>query len=353
MFKKTTACLLLAVFASCLSAAIASADDAPATPSLDTLIGRLAEKATAGQAVTDLVAYANQDDQQRQAAVRALNNVAARGDALTQRGWAIAAMGDIEGLDVDEMMLQIHTDGNQPILVRTWAAAARVKMAKTSAGLIEKASLVQQFPALGRPIGMRLIEQLNSDAEVSAAGILSVTLRVPTLQQALVPTILALGPEKLAVALTTASDQNVRRQAAAYLGTMANQGDTTVAQRVIDAYAFDANAKHVTWHGGPLFLPGIAWQKDDSQALVGNLIRWHLWCDRNALTAEKTQIHNNIRSLGLANAAGYQSPDWQEAATVAWLQVWGKTMGRAELETILREQGVLADRTYAVALRGL
>ena len=345
---------MVAVLITALTASIAMAkDEAPSGP-LSDLIKNMAVKKTAEQAVADLVAHAGKGAEQRSATVKALNAVAAKGDNLTQRGWAIAALGDIEGQDVDEMLLQIHSDGGQPMLVRTWAAAGRVKMAKSAAGLIEKAALIQQFPALGRPIGMRLVEQLSADSGgASAEGILSVTLQVPTLQQALIPAILALGPDKLTVALTTAKDQNVRRQAAAYLGTLAGQGDATVAQSVIKAYAFDPKAKDVTWQGGPLFLPGIAWQKEDARALVGNLIRWHLWCDRNGRAAEKTQIHNNIRSLGLANSAGYQSPGWEEAGSVPWLAVWGKTMGREELEAILEEQSVSGNETYAAALKGL
>ena len=346
-----TAALLICT----LAASLAMAKDEAPQGALSDLIKDLAEKKTAEQAVADLVAHAGKGADQRSATVKALNEVAVKGDNLTQRGWAIAALGDIEGQDVDEMLLQIHSDGGQPMLVRTWAAAGRVKMAKSAASLIEKAALVQQFPALGRPIGMRLVDQLNSESggDVSAEGVLSVTLRVPTLQQALVPTILALGPEKLTKALTSAKDQNVRRQAAAYLGTLAGQGDDTVAQNVINAYKFDADAKNVTWQGGPLFLPGIKWQKKDAQALVGNLIRWHLWCDRQGRKAEQTQIHNNIRSLGLAGAAGYQSPGWQDTGTVPWLKVWGKAMGRGELEAILQEQGVSGNAKYAAALKGL
>jgi hypothetical protein len=55
---------------------------------------------------------------------------------------------------------------------------------------------------------------------------------------------------------------------------------------------------------------------------------------------EQTQIHNNIRSLGLARAAGYQSPGWQDVPTVEWLVVWGNAVGRDEVFEMLQDQGV-------------
>ena len=84
--------------------------------------------------------------------------------------------------------------------------------------------------------------------------------------------------------------------------------------------------------------------------LVGALIRWHLWCDINGKSDEQQQIHNNIRSLGLARAAGYQSPGWQKADTKAWLSAWGQAVGKDEISDILKEQNVLDNRDYASVL---
>ena len=122
---------------------------------------------------------------------------------------------------------------------------------------------------------------------------------------------------------------------------MAQQGNQEgVAKMVTKALEFDDMAENVPWNGGPLFLPGIAWSKQDAQQLVGQLIRWNLWCDIKNKKNEQKQIHNNIRSLGLARAAGYQSPGWNEVDCSAWLQSWGALMGRAEIKEILEQQGV-------------
>jgi len=182
---------------------------------------------------------------------------------------------------------------------------------------------------------------------------LTVSLRIPQLQQALAPAIIALGPKDLSAALVTAKDQNVRRQAAAYLGSLAGRGDKGVPAAVIEVYKFDPDAKDVAWKGGPLFVPGINWNKEDARALVGNLISWHLWCDIRGRKSEQKQIHNNIRSLSLARAAGYQGPGWQDIGTVQWLTIWGKAVGRKEIERMLKQQGVDTNRKYSSVLESL
>ena len=82
----------------------------------------------------------------------------------------------------------------------------------------------------------------------------------------------------------------------------------------------------------------------------GNLIRWNLWCDIKGKSDEQRQIHNNIRSLGLASAAGYQSPQRGSMDAGAWLVVWGEAVGKGEIESILQEQNVDGDEKYAQVL---
>jgi len=215
-------------------------------------------------------------------------------------------------------------------------------------------SLVQQFPALQRPLRLKVVAELNQGADgVSPEELLSLSIRVPQIQQSLAGTIRGFGAERITSVMVSASDQNVRRQAAAYLAGMAQQGDQEVASAVIAAVKFDRQATEVAWKGGPLFVPGIAWKKEVARALVGQLIRWHVWCDRHAKKPELLQLHNNLRSLSLARAAGYQSPGWQQADTPRWLTAWGKVVGRAGLEKILKEQGVADNARYAAVLKKL
>jgi hypothetical protein len=200
---------------------------------------------------------------------------------------------------------------------------------------------------------MRLVEKLNGEGEVSVEKLLTTTMKVPQIQQALVPAILAKGADALVKVMTSASDQNVRRQATAYLGTLAVQGDDSASKAVLQAYHFDPDADDVPWKDGPLFVPGINWQKDDARALAGNLIAWHVWCDRHGRDAEKRQIHNNLRSVALARAAGYGRPRFEYSDTAAWLTIWGKALGRDAVNELLEIQLVTDVPKYAKVLNQL
>ena len=316
-------------------------------PTIRQLLNDLSHKEKAEAAVEQLIARGDEAKDQ-------LKGEVIEGGDLTRRGWAVVALGEIGGDDIDALFKKVHEDGQQPMLVRTWCAAGRVAMVDSTEELTSLAPLVQQFPAVGRPLGMRLVEQLSGGEEASAEGLLAVSLQVSQLQSALAPAILATGADKLTVAMAQAKDQNVRRQAAAYLATLAQQGSKDdVAKAVVKQYAFDPMAKEVPWNDGPLFVPGIQWDKENAKALAGDLVKWHLWCDINSKAAEQNQIHNNIRSLGLANAAGYQSPGFQNVGTVQWLQTWGKAFGKEELQGILAEQKVEDNAKYNAALKGL
>ena len=321
----------------------------------DELIQKLENSKTAHQAIEEIIAYAKGSDFNREAVIKDLLEVVRTDDSLTKRGWAIAALAEIGGQDVDEYLLNVHADEKQEQIVRTWAAAARVTMTRTVNGLIEKANLVSQFPALGRPIGIRIVEKLSDDSsQGDPEKVLAVTQKVPLLQEALASTIMAFGPAKLTDVMIHADDTNIRRLAAAYLGTLAQQGNgDKVAEEVANQLKFDMSAKNVPWTGGALFVPGIQWKKEDARKLVGQLIRWNLWCDIRGKTQEQRQIHNNIRSLGLARAAGYTSPGWNEVDCIAWLKAWGAAMGRGEIQDILKQQDVDNNQEYASALKNL
>ena len=308
--------------------------------SIDEMLAQLSSNKTKDQAIAAIVKYSKKNEDSYKTIVKSLSQIARLGEDLVQRGWAIAALAEIGGLEIDEILLNIHSDEKQEDVVRNWAAAARVSMTRTTAGLIEKANLVNQFPSLGRPIGLRLIEQMSGENNARVEDMIEVTTTVPQLAQALAPAIMARNTDELVNTMLTASDQNVRRMAASFVATKAQQGSTDIADPIIEVVKFDADANAVPWQGGPLFIPQIAWGEDDSRALVGNLIRWMVWCDTNNDSKNTRVIHNNIRSLALANAAGYKSPGWNDADVRQWLIAWGNCRGRAEIEAILNEQEI-------------
>lgn len=321
----------------------------------DVLIAKLENSKTASDAIAELRKSAMADETVREKIVGSLLNVVRGDESISKRGWAIAALAEIGGQDVDEYLLNVHANEKQKKIVRTWAAAARVSMTRTVNGLIEKANLIPQFPALGRPIGMRIVEKMSSDqVDVDPEKVLGVSIKVPQLNSALAPMIMNFGSEKLTDVMISAKDQNIRRTAAGYLAAMAQQGEKDkVSKAVLEVLKFDANSMSVPWKSGPLFVPGIQWTKEDATSLVANLVRWHLWCDINGKTDEMRQIHNNIRSLSLANAAGYQSPGWRDANVQAWLKAWGAVVGKDGIKTILDEQNVGGVQKYAAVLNQL
>lgn len=354
VYRRPKATLLIAVLLG-LVAGTAFADEPAPQFKQDDLIAGLDNSKTAHEAIQDIRAFAAKNDGNRENIISELLDVVQTDESLPKRGWAIAALAEIGGQDVDEYLLNVHADEDQEKIVRTWAAAARVSMTRTVNGLIEKANLIPQFPALGRPIGIRIVEKLSKDStKVDPEKVLGVTQKVPQLQSALAPTIMAFGAEQLTDVMLRAKDQNVRNIAAGYLGAIAQQGEANeVAKIVSKGLTFDTMDENVPWNGGPLFIPAIQWSQKDARELVGHLIRWNVWCDIKGKSKEQKQIHNNIRSLGLARAAGYQSPGWNEVNCSAWLQAWGALMGRAEIKAILEEQGVANNDDYASVLRNL
>lgn len=311
------------------------------------LIARLSDAEKADRTVAALVALGDE-------AVPLLSGEAIEGNDLERRGWAIACLAEIGGAEAAATLRRVHRDPQQSMLVRTWAAAGSLAMMESMKEIVENAPLLQQFPALERPFGLRILAELDrTNQPASPEKLLQLSLTFPLLQSAIAPRLRDIEAAELTTAMATAEDQNVRRQAAAYLAAIAWQGPKRhqeVSQAIVEQCRFDGEATDVPWSGGPLFVPAVAWNQRHGRQLVGDLIRWHLWCDRHDKLEEKTQIHNNIRSWTLAQAAGYQSPGFQEVDTVAWLTVWREAMGRDEVQEILREQGVVDDDKYSEAL---
>ena len=330
-------------------ASLASAQDQKTTePTTAELIHQLGDAEQADIAAEVLVARG-------ESAVSDLTREASRGDDIAVRGWCIVCLREIGGEQIDAPLSELQNDGEQPELVRTWAAAARVQLADSTEQLLEFAKLIDEFPALDRPIGRRLVAKFSEgDKPDSAEDLLSAVVAVPQLQTSLAPAILAWGADSLAEAMTGARNRNVRHKATAYLGTMATGQYKSVAAAVIRAYTFDSKADTVPWEGGPLFLPALNWSKPDARALVGNLVAWHVWCEHHAESAQKLflqrQIHNNLSSGRLSYPAGYRIRGFRVAGPEPWLRTFGRVCGRGKIEQMLKEQGLSDEPRYIQVL---
>lgn len=273
-------------------------------------------------------------------AVDSLLDAVVDGRSPVQRGWAVLTLQAIGGERVDAELKKLHDDSGLPGLVRAWAAAARIQTMSSLADLAPLAAIAAQLPAIQRPLTKRVLALAGTVRGWKGLDqLLDLATRFPHLNQALQPAAQQMGPAAMIGVMRKSTNGNVRRLAAGYVGAFASQ-DASVARQVVRAYRFRPGAQVTPWEGGPLFVPALNWTREDARDLAGALIRWHLWADLNGKADIKKQIHNNLRSLQLARAAGFRGPGWQEVDTLRWLQIWGKATSRSEIGRILREQGV-------------
>ena len=332
------------LFALALLAAPLSARAASPTE----LIAALSSKEQAPAALDQLVAL-------KQDALPALGAAAEDGRDLTQRGWAIVGLRRVGGAQADQVLARIVEGAQQPALVRTWAAAARIDLAPDLDALLALAPLAQAYPATQRPMMKRVGELVNTGQPISAERLMLAAAQDYQLQAALAPTVVALPSDALLQPMLHSTNQRVRMMAASFLATQGQRpgGAEGVAAVVVRGLAFEPAAQDVPWAGGPLYIPGIAWKKAPATQLVGQLIRWYLWADRHGNAAAKTQVANNLNSLGLGNVVGYQ-PSWGDSDSAAWLRIWAQVAGgRAAVRALLAEQGAAADPQYQPLLEKL
>ena len=298
------------------------------------LISALADAEQAQNAIPKLVAMG--DD-----AVPALRDTALHGKDIAQRGWAIQALQQIPGQDADTALLGIQDYGQAPELVRTWAAAARINRCDDIDQVLAFAPLAQTWPALNRPIQLK-VEALATELTDPGAAIAAVQMN-PNLATILAPIILGGGSDPLMETMLGHDSTEVRRMAAAYLGTWAGT-DNKNAMDIAKGYSYTPGAEAVIWEGGALYVPSIAWRKKEAQVLAGHLVSWHLFCDRKGLFDEKNQIFNNLQSINLHQAAGW--PGWPSTDTNELLVQYGQAAGKDALAKVLAEHGVQDDEKY-------
>ncbi|MDA1050063.1 MAG: DUF2330 domain-containing protein [Planctomycetota bacterium] len=213
-----------------------------------------------------------------------------------------------------------------------------------SQSLDQLTNIAGEYPQLGDQIAMEFCRQLEaSDGLDPFEARLVTASRSPVLAKSVGPSLVSAGAEPLVRAMLQSNTTLVRRTAAGYVATLGQTSESSgpLAASVVAALKFDPSAKQAPWHNGPLFIPSIPWQQPEAQELVGNLIRWHLWADRNKEEVVRQQIYINLQSVTLASAAGYRithSPYTEE-----WLKSWKRVVGAKELKQLLAEQDAEGD----------
>jgi hypothetical protein len=256
------------------------------------------------------------------------------------QGWAIEVISHIDDERADMTLELIHSRDNVSMLVRTWAAAARIQKADSIESLADLAALSRPFPALARPLGLRATALLSPDA--SAGELLILASATPGLREALGPAILSKGAPSLMDSVLQGADDGLRRSAASYVGALGRQGKG-VAKVVATRYAFEPGAKDIPWRGGALYVPNLAWQKPEALALVSHLIEWHLYCDLKGLAGEQRQLYNNLRSIGLFRPAGLSQVPTD---THGLLHALASAAGRAPVQAMLSRHGATDNPRY-------
>lgn len=273
--------------------------------------------------------------------VPALRDVALHGSDIGARGWAIQGLTRIDDPSADTALLGIQEYGAAPELVRTWAAAGRINRAKTLDEVLALAVLAGTYPALERPIRLK-VESFSAELTDPESAI-EAMLVSPELVGPLTPTVLGSGPGPVAQVMFTHENNEVRRMAAGFLGTIGTQ-DTKSHMEIAGLYAYTPGAEQVLWEGGALYVPSLEWKKKEAQVLAGHLVSWHLYCDLNGLVDQKNQIYNNLQSINLHRAAGW--PDWPSTDTNGLLIQYGQATSKASLQKVLAEHGVADQPKY-------
>lgn len=283
-------------------------------------------------------------------AVPYLVGEATEGSSLKARGWAIVGLARLGGEASARTLEGLYNSDSSPPLVRSWAAAARVRMAVSEEELLKLVPLASRFPAVMRPLRIRILADvdLTSDGRdgEQLSSLMKLSQRLPMLQSDLQPAILAAGAGPLTERMLSDEDGNVRRQAAGYLASLGLKQPGEVARVMLAKVAFDPSAESVPWHDGPLFIPGIGWNRRLARELVSELMAWLVWCDAHAKKAESQTIINNLRSVGLLRRAGMQMPSSNQLEAVGWLRAWGSSTGKWGVEELLDEQGLLEVPKY-------
>lgn len=311
--------------------------EASIEPEIAALIKDLSDRTKAEKAVEELV-------KKGEKSVAGLLKEAFYGSDFVVQGWSIVALSRIGGKDIDNSLAALHNDGKRQALIRNWAAAGRLSMAADKEALLKLAPLCATMPALGKPLAKKLAAFAGAD---STEALILLAQQNPTIAEHIATVISSRGAEELAKVMVSAKDMKVRMLAAQYLG-----GQPDAASATINIYAFTLDSDKAPWDGGPLYVPGINWTKEDGEKLVTNLLKWGVWCERASKSTEIQQITNNLNSIQLARNVGYEM-NRRGSDVAGWLKIWGKAKGKAAVEEILKANKAETDERYKGVLEGL
>lgn len=269
--------------------------------------------------------------------VQALIDVVRIDSNIARRGWAVICLNELNSAKSTAALDRIINAPELPHLIHTWAAAARVDDMTHVEDLQQFAGLCNQYPALRRPFLLQ-IERMapEQDSVELYEHLLTFMVTDYRMQQSLAPVMLKASPGQLAQILMKSRNIDVRRQAAAWLATQKQHGNTQVNNLLTSALRFTRDAKTVPWANGPLFLPAVRWNRKEALALGDELTAWFVWCAANQQPEEIQKIKTALSSIQLMQAAGYRnlSDNLND-----WLTTWERVTGADAMAKLMDRTG--------------
>lgn len=301
------------------------------------IVDALSDPARSGPALEGLL--------RRSDAKSALTEIArSRVDAVA-RGWAVVGLSRLPGSDVDDTLQQLAADAEPPMLVRTWAAAGWIGRSPDLAALSQRSALRYQMPALERPIQMKA-ESLLQGASMRELILASAD---PNIAQMVAPVVISRAKvEDLLPLVYTSPEDALRRQSAAFLASLGQRDQRAAAQGVLRALRFSKTGP-TPWAGGALYVPAIGWQGEDATQLTDALFRWWLRLaivENDAAAAQ--QVYNNLYSIGLIYAAGYQMSFSEPIGLVREVK---DRKGKDAARKLLTDVGLSGDERFEAVIR--
>jgi len=267
------------------------------------LIKQLANDELAPSAAASLITIGK-------SAISPLSEVVVSHESMVARGWAVVAVARIGGSKAKTLLDKWSTNSDLPELVRTWSAAARIEMADNLPELQGLLARTNGQPALKKPWNKQALKVLQESGTLDGGDLTTMLELVNSNRQlasAVAPAIIKQPTKKLAKLMFTSKNNNLRRQAASYLGSKANkEGVGEVAPELVKLYRYSTKRgkKGIFWKGGGLFVPGIQWPRPQARKLMFNLIQWLQYTEGQGMRGESRQLMNNLRSVSLHRQAG-------------------------------------------------
>ena len=269
--------------------------------------------------------------------VQALIDVIFADNSITRRGWAVVCLNELNSPKSAAALDRILMAPEMPRLIHTWAAAARVDDMTHVEDMQRFADLCRQYPALRRPFLMQIEKMAPEQDSVELYEHLLMFMAADhQLQQALAPMMLKVPAKQLAQILFQSPSSGVRRAAAAWLATQKQRGNRQVNAVLISALRFTPDTQVVPWGEGPLFLPGVSWERQEGVDLGSELTAWIVWCHANNQQEQIAKIRNALNSFQLMQVVGYRSAPENVSE---WLKTWEGVIGADELRKVVERTG--------------